>query len=269
MKQTICTYDKEAKLNNKIQGVITTCLNGLEMFLKDVKSKMSDSFPNLIENLIAFYEKIENYNISFKSDFEFLNQYPLLVNGSKNHVLSLLNYDKYNPQSLNDEIEIYASDLVRTFTQFEYFMMKTLLKIMSREEAIEYIKKLSDEVSLSRRNPDNYVNSFKESIERFKKNLGRWRMQECVSGPLDEERLLYKVKKCEWAEALKDFDSELCYAMLCYSDFQGAQNLNPNFILTRKKTLMMGDDYCDFCYHDTRKDKDLSHPSESEFKALG
>ncbi len=57
--------------------------------------------------------------------------------------------------------------------------------------------------------------------------------------------------------------------MLCYSDFQGAQNLNPNFVLTRTKTLMMGDDYCDFYYHDTRKDKDLSHPRESEFEELG
>ncbi|MFX1302296.1 MAG: L-2-amino-thiazoline-4-carboxylic acid hydrolase [Promethearchaeota archaeon] len=57
--------------------------------------------------------------------------------------------------------------------------------------------------------------------------------------------------------------------MLCYSDFQGAQNLNPNFVLTRTKTLMMGDDYCDFYYRDTRKDKDLSHPRESEFEELG
>lgn len=269
MKKTICIYDEEAKLNYKIQDVITTCLNGLELFLNDVKSKIPDFFLTIIENLNVFYEKKENYDLPFKSDFEILNQYPALLNGSKNHVLSLVNYSKYNPRSFNDEIEIYSSDLVRTFTQFEYFIMRALLKVMPREQAIEYIKKLSDEVSLSRRNPDNYVNSFEESIDRFKKNLGRWRMQTCVSGPLDEERLLYKVKKCEWAEALKAFDSELCYAMICYSDFQGAQNLNPNFILTRKKTLMMGDDYCDFCYHDTRKDKDLSHPSESEFEALG
>lgn len=93
-------------------------------------------------------------------------------------------------------------------------------------------------------------------------------MQECVIGPLDEERLLYKVKKCEWAEMLKDFDVELYDAMMCYSDFQGAKNLNPNFILTRTKTILIGDDYCDFCYHDTRKDQDLTHPSEKDFEDL-
>ncbi|MFX0022645.1 MAG: L-2-amino-thiazoline-4-carboxylic acid hydrolase [Candidatus Hermodarchaeota archaeon] len=269
MKNIICTYDKNTKLNYKIYDLIAQCLNGFDRFLKDLNAKIPDSFNVIVENLKDFYEKIENYDVSFKSDFEFLNQYPTLVNGSKNHVLSLVNYSKYNPTSINDEIEIYTSDLVRTFTHFEYFLMESLLKIMTRDEAIEYIKKLSDEISLSRRNPENYVDSFEESTERFKNNLGRWRMQECITGPLNEEKLLYKVKKCEWAEALKKFDSELCYAMLCYSDFQGAQNLNPNFILTRTKTLMMGDDYCDFCYHDTRRDKDLNHPSESKFEGLG
>ena len=143
--------------------------------------------------------------------------------------------------------------------------MQSLLVIMSREESIEYMKKLSDEVSRSRNNPENYVNSFEESINRFKSNLGRWQMQECVCGPLDQAKLLYKVKRCEWADALKEFDSEFCHAMLCYSDFEGAKNLNPNFVLTRKKTLMMGDDYCDFCYHDARKTDDLIHPPESAF----
>ncbi len=269
MKNTICTYDEDTKLNYKIHDLISQSLNGLDRFLKDLKAKIPESFLTTVEYLNDFYEKIEIFDVSFKSDFEILNQHPALVNGSKNHVLSLVNYSKYNSSSINDEIEIYTLDIVRVFTHFEYCLMESLLKIMSRDEAIEYIKNLSDEVSLSRRNPDNYVNSFEESTERFKNNLGRWRMQESVSGPLDEARLLYKVKRCEWAEALKDFDSELCYAMLCYSDFQGAQNLNPNFILTRTKTLMKGDEYCDFCYHDTRKDKDLSHPPESEFEELG
>jgi len=269
MTQTIGTYNEKAKLNYKIRDVITPCLNGLETFLKDVRNKIPDSFPVIIENLKNFYEKIENYNVSIKPEYEILNQYPKMLAGSLNHVLALLNYTKYNPDSIDDEIEIYALDLVRTFTQFEYFFMRSLLKIMSGEETIEYTKKLSEEVSLSRRDPNNYVNSFEESINRFKNNLGRWQMQECIIGPLDEERLLYKVKKCKWAEELKDFDRELCYAMLCYSDFEGAKNLNPNFILTRTKTILMGDDYCDFCYHDTRKAKEITHPSKKEFQELG
>ena len=268
MINKICSYKINSRLNYKVRDVLTPCLGALDRFLIDIKTKIPDSFIKIVDNLKSFYNEQENFDEIFESEFELLNQYPEMLNGSKNHVLSLLKYKKYNPSSIDEEIEIYASDLVRVYTHFEYFMMRSLLKIMSREAAIEYMKKLSDEITLSRNNPQNYVNSFEESINRFKNNLGRWQMQECVCGPLDQEKLLYKVKRCEWANALKEFDSEFCHAMLCYSDFEGAKNLNPNFVLTRKKTLMMGDGYCGFCYHDTRKTDDLTHPPESVFEDL-
>ena len=69
MKNTISTYNEKAKLNFKIRDVITPCLNGLELFLKDVKKKIPDSFPIIIEDLKNFYEKIENCNVSFNSEY--------------------------------------------------------------------------------------------------------------------------------------------------------------------------------------------------------
>ena len=269
MNKTIFTYNKKAKLSYKIHDVITPCLNGLELFLKDVKTKKPDSFPTIIDNLKNFYEKIENYNVSINSDYEILKQYPKVLKGSLNHVLSLVNYSKYSPNSIDEDIDIDALDLIRTFTQFEYIFMSSLLKVMSRKEAIEYIKKLADEISHSRKDPSNYVESFDALLDLFQGYLGRWQMQECIAEILEGGRMLYKVKRCEWAETLKDFDLDFCYAMNCYQDFENAKNLNPNFILTRTKTILMGDDYCDFCYHDTRKDKDLTHPSEKDFQKLG
>jgi len=94
MNKTICTYNEKAKLSYKIRDVITPCLNGLELFLKDVKNKKPDSFPTIIDNLKTFYEKIENYNVSINSDYEILKQYPKVLKGSLNHVLSLVNYSK-------------------------------------------------------------------------------------------------------------------------------------------------------------------------------
>jgi len=91
MKKTISTYNEKAKLSYKIRNVITPCLNGLETFLKNVKNKIPDSFPTIIDNLKNFYEKIENYNVSINSEYEILNQYPKILNGSLNHVLSLVN----------------------------------------------------------------------------------------------------------------------------------------------------------------------------------
>ena len=269
MINKICSYNIDARLPYKVRDVLTPCLSAVDRFLTDIKAKLPDSFPTIVDTLKSFYNEQEKFDVVYESEFELLNQYPEILNGSKNHVLSILNYKKYDPPSIDEEIEMYAKDIVRVYTRFEYYLMRSLLQIMSREEAIEYMKKLSDEITISRNNPQNYVNSFEESINRFKTNLGRWQMQECVTGPLDQEKLLYKVKRCEWADALKEFDSEFCFAMNCYSDFKGAQNLNPNFVLTREKTLMMGDYYCGFCYHDTRKSDDLTHPPESAFEDLG
>lgn len=268
MKKTINTYNEKAKLSFKIRDVITPCLNGLETFLKDVKNKKPDLFPSILDNLNTIYEKIENYDVSIESDYEILNQHPKILDGSLNHVLSLVHYTKYNPNSIDEEIDIEVLDLIRTFTLFEYFFMSTLLKVMSREKVIEYVKNMADEIAVTRRDPDRYVNNFEDLIERYKPNLERWQAQDIVYDITNDGKMLYKVKKCIWGEVLKDFDLEFCYTMNCYSDFETTKNQNPNFILTRTKTILMGDDYCDFCYHDSRKDKDLIHPSEIEFKKL-
>jgi len=234
-----------------------------------VRNKNPDSFPVIIENLKNFYEKIEKYNVSIDSEYDILSQYPKILNGSLNHVLALINYTKYNPDSIDDEIEIYALDLVRTFTQFEYFFMISLLEIMSHKEAIEYIKRMADDIVHSRKDPSRYIETTEGIIGRFAVNVERWQAQDIVADMSDDEKLLYKVKKCRWAEVLKDFDPELSYAIMCYTDFENAKNLNPNFILTRTKTKLMGDEYCDFCYHDTRKEREITHPSEKEFQELG
>lgn len=268
MEQIKNTYNENAKISYKVADVITACLTGLETFLKDLKANIPDSLTTLVENLNTQYAKKEDFGISIDTDYEILNQYPELIKGSINNVLSLVNYSKYNQKSINDQIDVDVIDLIRTFNQFEYSFMIMLLKIMSRKEAIEYIKRMADDIVHSRKDPSRYLDTFDALIDRFQGNLERWQAQDVVFKNLNDKKLLYKVKKCRWAEVMKDFDLELSYAIMCYTDFENAKNLNPNFILTRSKTIMMGDDYCDFCYHDTRHEKEIMHPSEKEFLEL-
>ena len=63
-------------------------------------------------------------------------------------------------------------------------------------------------------------------------------------------------------------DPELSYAVACHYDIEAAKNMNPKFVLTRKKTLMEGDDCCDFCYHDARVVETIIHPSEQFWNDL-
>ncbi|MBD3406050.1 MAG: hypothetical protein GF411_08000 [Candidatus Lokiarchaeota archaeon] len=57
------------------------------------------------------------------------------------------------------------------------------------------------------------------------------------------------VKQCMWADVFKELDaSDIGDIMLCKTDFATASVFHPNVKLTRSKTLMAGDDCCDFIY---------------------
>ncbi|MFX1277756.1 MAG: L-2-amino-thiazoline-4-carboxylic acid hydrolase [Promethearchaeota archaeon] len=269
MVKTISTYKSDTKVKFKIKDLILACLNGLELFLKDLRDKKPGSLDKIIEILTIRYGIKKDFKISIDNEHEILNQNPELQKNSINAVLSLVNYEKYMNNSIDDEINIDALDLITTFNQFEYSFLISLLEIMSHKESIEFIKRLADDVARSRNNPDNYVNNFEELLDRYKTNLDRWCAQDVVAEMVNNGKLMYKVKKCVWAEVLKDFDLDYAYSMMCYQDFENTKNQNPNFRLTRTKTIMQGDDYCDFCYHDIRKEEVLTHPSKEEFQKLG
>ena len=262
-------YSKRAKINCNLKDVINDSLSELEFFLNYLKNKIPDSLHILIEKLILEYEKGIDYGIVIDADYEILSLHPELLKRSINQILSLVEYNKYNKHSIDDLIDIDALDLVRASNLFEFSFKSSLLKIMPYKEVIEFIKQFSDDVVHSRKNPDKFVDSLEELLDRYKSGAEQWQMQSTVAKIINDEKMLYKVSRCKWAEVLKDFDLKFCYSMMCYQDFENAKNQNPNFILTRTKTILMGDDYCDFCYHDTRNDKDIAHPSEKDFQELG
>lgn len=261
-------YAENPKISYKISDVITACLRGLETFLNYITENKTDSLAAITEYLIEKFDNNKDYGIKVEMNYEILNQHPELIKRSINAILSLFNFSKYNPKSIEEQTEVDVSDIIRTLNHFEYSFMNILHSIMTREETIEFIKKMADDLVQSRKNPENYVETFEDVLERFKGGLERWQSQEVSFQNLDNKKLLYKVNKCRWAEVMKGLDLELSYILTCYTDFENTKNLNPNFILTRSKTLMRGDDYCDFCYHDTRYEKEIMHPSDKEFLEL-
>ncbi|MFX1380485.1 MAG: L-2-amino-thiazoline-4-carboxylic acid hydrolase [Promethearchaeota archaeon] len=268
MKKMINVYNENAKINFKIVDAVTICLTGLETFLKDLKNNLPDSLTRIINDLNVEYGKKEDFGIQIDTKYDFLSEYPELIKRSINAILSFLNFSKYSQKSIHDEIEVEVIDIIRTFNHFEYSFMTLLLNFMPREEVIEYIKRLADDVVHSRKDPTRYVENFDELIDRTRVNLERWQAQDVSFKNLNDEKFIYKVKKCRWAETMKDLDHELSYYIICYTDFENTKNLNPNFVLTRFKTKMMGDEFCDFCTHDTRKVKEIIHPSDEEFLDL-
>lgn len=97
-----------------------------------------------------------------------------------------------------------------------------------------------------------------EPIERFsdfsssllKKIAGNVRNLQTYTVEEDsEDRMRFRMTECIWAKAFRDLDAgDIGYAWLCHGDYAYAETFHPSVRLERGKTLMQGDDCCDFNY---------------------
>ncbi|MEM7124649.1 MAG: L-2-amino-thiazoline-4-carboxylic acid hydrolase [Pseudomonadota bacterium] len=59
----------------------------------------------------------------------------------------------------------------------------------------------------------------------------------------------YKVNRCRYAEMYRDMGmADIGFLLSCNRDGTFCEGYDPNLKLTRKQTLMQGDDHCDFHY---------------------
>jgi hypothetical protein len=63
----------------------------------------------------------------------------------------------------------------------------------------------------------------------------------------DEKKVAFNVTRCRYAEMYKEHGlAELGYLLSCGRDYALVEGYNPKIKLTRTKTIMEGDDHCDF-----------------------
>ena len=262
-----CNENATIKVN--IMDFIVISLEGFEDFLKYIKKEKGDLVDAIIEEAISQSKDVEDFGVQVEGEFHILQNNPVFYNKIINTLLDLLNYPKYKKKPLKEEIIVDVLDLVKGYILFDYLQASSMLATMSREEAIDLIQNYIRVSTESRSNSSNFIESLKDYVNRLKNTAKMWQTHDGILNLYNDEKLVYKVRKCRWAEVLQDCDKEICYSMMCYQDLFQVKNLNPDFTLARTKTLMQGDDCCDFCYHDERKVKEIIHPSEkfwNEFK---
>ena len=258
MELTSYICNEKATINLfSLQDIVKERLSDFEMFLKQIRRDIPNSIDDIIDNILSQCGETEDYEFLLETEYELLNEYPELLDKSKNAILSLLNYSKYQNKPINRKIKINVSDVIRSAVFFRYYQINSLLTIMSKERAIKFFKDFMDHLIQQRRDPKNYI----DNVDELWKNWEMWQAHDIIIGKLDENTIIFKITRCRWAEILKEFDSELKYVISCYNDFEIFKNFNPNFILTRAQTLMQGAEYCDFCVSDTRFKKEIKHPS--------
>jgi hypothetical protein len=95
-----------------------------------------------------------------------------------------------------------------------------------------------------------------KNFEDFKKYMGKMWLSEhtlrthtCETTKSSSNSVTYKVTECIWAKMMRELGaSDLGLLTMCDIDFVSASVYHPNIKLIREKTLMNGDDYCDFTY---------------------
>ena len=92
-------------------------------------------------------------------------------------------------------------------------------------------------------------NSMKELASLIKEV---WCMEEAMEIEIlreSESEFHFNVTKCRYAEIYRDMDEmELGKCLSCNRDFPFNKGFNPDIFLERSKTIMEGDDICDFRY---------------------
>ena len=254
--------DEKATIKVNIMDFIVNSLEGFEDFLNYIKKEKGDLVNAIIEEAISQSKDVEDFGIQVEAEFNILQNNPVFYNMIINTLLDLLNYPKYKKKPLKEEIIVDVLDLVKGYILFDYLQASSILAAMSREEAINLIQNYIRVTIESRSNSANFIESLKDYVNTLKNTTMMWQTHDGILKLCNDEKLVYKIRKCRWAEVLQDCDKEICYSMMCYQDLFQVKNLNPDFNLTRTKTIMQGDDYCDFCYHDERKVKEIIHPSE-------
>lgn len=128
-------------------------------------------------------------------------------------------------------------------------------KRIGKKESYEIVEKLSEEKSIESVQKiiaDNPINNFREYKELFLKQMNSDFMKNTTTFTITEEtdnKLELKITECLWAKAHKDMnETKLGYCVYCKPDYAMARTYHPRIKLTRTKTLMQGDDYCNHCF---------------------
>ncbi len=212
-----------------------------------------------------YTDVIDDFPVEIDEKWKTLLEQSNLAELLKPVFFTAINFKKYADKIEDGKIEFDMEDAVPGYYLCEFCVAKALTEILSFEKAIEHIQsytKMIHERPNPRRKKFDKLSEFREWLEPLCKDSHQYisDIQE------DDSEYHFYVTKCWWAQALEKYNEpEIFTAMVCFGDFSSATQYNENFVLTRNKTRM-GQECCDFCYHDKRKKKEISHLSEEEWK---
>lgn len=163
------------------------------------------------------------------------------------------------PEKWQDKVDITYEDYFRT----PYYipnkgaveLVRELEGFMGKEKAHETVEKVFERMATDlakKQAEEKPINNFEEYKNAFKESMKQPFHSHAINSTIVEEtskKLSANMTECLFAKTFKEMNAtDLGYIMCCKLDFATTKISNPKLKLTRTKTLMQGDECCNFTY---------------------
>ena len=130
-------------------------------------------------------------------------------------------------------------------------LIKSFIEEFGKEKTLEITRKVIESLAEeSGRTLAEIVGG--NSLEDLAKGLALWSQDGANESELVEmtdTKIATNITRCRYAEMYKEHGmEEFGYLLSCGRDFAMVAGFNPKITLTRTKTIMEGDEICDFCF---------------------
>ncbi len=164
---------------------------------------------------------------------------------------------KENKADFQKKLETTYEKFIVSMVGSMYDILKLFQEEVGREKMIEILSEFSEEkgvdsIKKMQRTGDLNIEDFEDFKEYILDELDSDNLKNTLSYKVEEvteNSFKYTVTECLWAKVFKEFGiKDVGYELLCRKDIVQAKEFHPNIELKRKKTLMEGEDECDFKY---------------------
>ncbi len=163
---------------------------------------------------------------------------------------------------MGEEPDKFKNKMDMTYEQFYRALFGMMIDVyrlledeVGKEEALDRISELSGEKtkeSLRRSLEDEEIDDLEDFTKVYKKQLESDLFKNTLSYEIKEESdeiFKFDVDRCIRAEIFKEFGAQdVGYEVACQPDLEVLSVFHPALKLKRTKTLMEGDDCCNFEY---------------------
>lgn len=279
-------YDENFEIEFHLRNFVNRILLELNSFLEYLANFHPDYFLPYVRALGSAFSKIiaekqelpdavqsllKNFRLQRRDGKVLIVDFFRILRSKLIEVSKIsLNLQKYYVSRRTKKMQITVLDRVSGRIIPKYIMAVVLKEIMSRDEALQFYKEYLEHLYIDGEKREPIMEMIEEMLELFESEYRE--TFNFTSLRIDQGKVGLKIDKCMTHQALKNleigFDKEFGYLVACYPDFLTINRMNESFVLTRKKSLIMGNSYCDFCWHDKRLVEKVEHPKKEFWEQI-